>query len=320
MNLTTLNRLCFGIIISFATMISPAHAALSSFYETSTLGYTPLNQAGDTALGTLGIAPATNAIGVYIKANGSQTTDLQQWQDSSASVLSKIDNLGAATFVSVIGSNATASRAAVFDSGKKLISSATTLAELAFVSGVTSAIQTQLNAKQSTTLTTNHILVGASSLAADVAMSGDVGIVAGGATTVSSLLGGAPVNAAFQRACTITSAAAGTAVHCLADADIPSGKKVYLTGFFALVNGGTLWATTATCAIQDTNGTPVNFVTIPVADLTANATVGPWTALVTFGAAFGAGTGGTTAKGLDIKCNANGTGSDLIVTVSGIIK
>lgn len=44
-------------------------------------------------------------------------------------------------------SYATASTAAVFDADKKLVSSVTTLAELAFVSGVTSALQTQLNAR-----------------------------------------------------------------------------------------------------------------------------------------------------------------------------
>jgi hypothetical protein len=50
---------------------------------------------------------------------------------------------GTATF-----SSATASTAAVFDASKVLSSSVTTLAELAFVSGVTSSIQTQLNARQ----------------------------------------------------------------------------------------------------------------------------------------------------------------------------
>ena len=44
----------------------------------------------------------------------------------------------------------TASRAVVSDASKNLISSVTTLAELAFVSGVTSSIQTQLNGKQAT--------------------------------------------------------------------------------------------------------------------------------------------------------------------------
>ena len=44
----------------------------------------------------------------------------------------------------------TASRAVVSDGSKSLISSATTATEIGFVNGVTSAIQTQLNAKQAT--------------------------------------------------------------------------------------------------------------------------------------------------------------------------
>lgn len=53
--------------------------------------------------------------------------------------------------------------------------SSVTATELGYVSGVTSAIQTQLNAKQSTALTSAHILVGnGSNLATDVAVSGDL--------------------------------------------------------------------------------------------------------------------------------------------------
>lgn len=50
-------------------------------------------------------------------------------------------------------SGLTASRAIATDTNKKLVSSTTTATELGYVSGVTSAIQTQLNAKQSTSTT-----------------------------------------------------------------------------------------------------------------------------------------------------------------------
>lgn len=53
----------------------------------------------------------------------------------------------------------TANRAVVSDGSKFLTSSVTTLAELAFVSGVTSSIQTQLNGKQATlSIAANTIL------------------------------------------------------------------------------------------------------------------------------------------------------------------
>lgn len=55
-----------------------------------------------------------------------------------------------ASFSALTVTGLTASRAVVSSAGKVLTSSATTAAELAFVNGVTSAIQTQINAKQAT--------------------------------------------------------------------------------------------------------------------------------------------------------------------------
>lgn len=121
----------------------------------------------------------------------------------------------------------------------------------------------------------------------------------------------------FHRTRTITSAAAATAVNIIADSEVPKGCKPYIYHFFAKVNGATLWATTATVKIQDTNGTPVDFVTMAVAALTANAFVGPFTTNVTVEAAMRVMSGGTQDKGLQLKGDANGTGSDLVVTVIG---
>jgi len=119
---------------------------------------------------------------------------------------------------------------------------------------------------------------------------------------------------------TITSAAAATAVVILADSLVPAGKKVYVQGFIAKVDGATNWATTATVKIQDTNSSAVDFVTMAVAALTGNAVVTTGTSNITANDAFSEGTGGTAAKGLQLKGNANGTGSDLKVTVFGVIK
>jgi hypothetical protein len=82
----------------------------------------------------------------------------------------------------------TASRAVVSD-GSGFVSAATTTAtEIGYVNGVTSAIQTQLNAKIGTTLTSAQILVGnGSNVATAVAMSGNVAIDNTGATTIQAL-------------------------------------------------------------------------------------------------------------------------------------
>lgn len=77
----------------------------------------------------------------------------------------------------------TASRALVSDSNGDIVVSTTTAAEILFVNGVTSAIQTQLNAKIGTTLASANILVGnGSNVATAVAMTGDISITNGGVT------------------------------------------------------------------------------------------------------------------------------------------
>lgn len=142
-----------------------------------------------------------------------------------------------------------------------------------------------------------------------------------GAGCFSSItIGGAPAEAFFSRTCTLTSAAAITPVNCLSNADVPSGKKPYLMGWRAKVNGATAWATTATCWIQDTGGTSNYFVTMAVAALTANAFVADLSANVTQQAPYARNVGGTADLGLEIACDANGTGSDLVVTIFGVIK
>lgn len=123
----------------------------------------------------------------------------------------------------------------------------------------------------------------------------------------------------FSRYATITSAAAVTAVTIIADSEVPAGKKVYVTDFSGRVNGTTVWGTTATVKIQDTNGTPVDFVTVAVAAMTSQARVYLGTANVTDENARSLGTGGTAAKGLVVKGDANGTGSDFVVWVNGYI-
>lgn len=129
--------------------------------------------------------------------------------------------------------------------------------------------------------------------------------------------------ALVRRTVTITSAAAVTPVSILTDAEVAAfgaTAKVFLSGFVSKVNGATVWATTATVKIQDTNGTPVDFVTVDVAAMTANAVILPGTASVTLENAFTLGTGGTAGKGLQIKGDANGTGSNYVVTVFAYVK
>lgn len=124
----------------------------------------------------------------------------------------------------------------------------------------------------------------------------------------------------FTRTVVLTSAAAGTAVSVVADAEVPAGFTPYVTDVSAKVSGGTLWGTVTSVKVQDTNGTPVDFLTIAVAALAANAFLKPNSSNVTVENAMALNSGGTAGKGLQVKANANGTGSDLYVTIVGYYK
>lgn len=122
----------------------------------------------------------------------------------------------------------------------------------------------------------------------------------------------------WTRTCTITSAAAATPVTCLSDGSVGT-KTAYLMGWRALVNGGTAWGTTTSCSIKDSSGLAIPFIEVPVSLLGSNAYVVD-SASVTHSAAYSLNQGSTPSRGLVLVCDADGTGSDLVVTMYGSIK
>ena len=121
----------------------------------------------------------------------------------------------------------------------------------------------------------------------------------------------------FKRTATLTSSAAGTAVHVLTDADVGS-KTAYLMGAILKVDGATAWTdnTATVVKIQDTNGTVG--LTYAKANLQGNAVLVLGSTGVTIGNAVADGTGFTAAKGLDIIADANFTAGDNIkITIFG---
>ena len=131
--------------------------------------------------------------------------------------------------------------------------------------------------------------------------------------TANAALGGR----LFKKTATLTAAAAATPVHILTAAEVGAGKKAYISQIFASVDGGTAWGTAATVSIQDTAASPVVGATFAVSALTANAMV--QLADATLLAPVADGVGFTAAKGIDVVANANGTGSNLLVTVFGCV-
>src|SRR5207248_789067 len=81
----------------------------------------------------------------------------------------------------------TASRALASDASGKMSASSVTSTELGYLSGVTSAIQTQISGKFGTTLSSGNLFVGnASNVATGVAMSGDATLSNAGALTIAN--------------------------------------------------------------------------------------------------------------------------------------
>jgi hypothetical protein len=132
----------------------------------------------------------------------------------------------------------------------------------------------------------------------------------------------------FIRTVTLTSGAAAlTPVTILADAEVGTGRKVYVTDVFAAVAGTTAWAasggTLTGIVVRDKNSSPVEFVTWATADLTNNARLWRQSTNVSVKDPWVEMSGGTSAKGLELVAYGSSptgiTGDSIILTVEGYI-
>lgn len=125
----------------------------------------------------------------------------------------------------------------------------------------------------------------------------------------------------FRKTVKLTAVGAETPVSIIADAAVGAGKSVYITGFYANVDGADVWDGTGNNVIvRDRAGTPVAAITLPDSILTTNAQLMFGSTGVVLGDGIKDGTGMTPAKGIEIVGDgAFSDGSDLIVTVCGFI-
>jgi len=117
--------------------------------------------------------PAANKVALYPKSDGhiysmddAGTEYLLAFDPASPGAIGETEP-AAGSFTTLDVSGLTASRALQTNGSKALESSAVTTTELGYVSGVSSAIQTQLNGKASTAHKATHITGGADELDAD---------------------------------------------------------------------------------------------------------------------------------------------------------
>lgn len=138
---------------------------------------------GDVVISNAGVTAISSNVIVNADVNSAAAIARSKLASGSGFRVVTNDTSGVMTDAAAI----TASRALVSDTNGIPTHSTVTTTELGYVSGVTSAIQTQLGAKQSTTLTNAHILVGnVSNVATDVAVTGDVTISNAGVTDISA--------------------------------------------------------------------------------------------------------------------------------------
>lgn len=121
-----------------------------------------------------------------------------------------------------------------------------------------------------------------------------------------------------RRVVTLTSALAGTAVEILSDADVGAGKRAYILDIDGRVNGATAWIGVTNIKVKDNSN--VDQITIDGAPLAANYHFHKSTTSVTLESPVYLGTGGTLASGMKLVGSSNGTGSDLIVIMTFLVK
>lgn len=194
----------------------------------------------------------TSASGDYSAAQVTNTPAGNIAATDVQAALNELDSEKQATITggasSITTSNLTASRALASDGSGKVAVSATTSAELAFVNGVTSAIQTQLNNKQATG---NYI----TALTGDVTASGPgssaaslVATTNSTLTTLSALsLPGSQVTGNISGNAANVTASSNATLTTLSALSLPgsqvsgniSGNAANVTGTVAVANGGT---------------------------------------------------------------------------------
>jgi len=148
-------------------------------------------------------------------------------------------------------------------------------------------------------------------------------IVASDVATLQTVVEGITAQSGtwFKRTATLTSAAAGTAVHVLTAADVGS-KTPFVMGAILKVDGADAWTdTTGTVVkLQDTADTPVVGFTYAKEQLTANAVLTLASTGVTIDDPVAEGNGFTAEKGLDVIADSDfDAGSDIKITVFGYL-
>lgn len=202
---------------------------------------------GATTNGTAVTYTTGNLIGADVKASGSGGLTLKSNNGTTTSLHGAGGGANNTFYGDVKLDYATATTVPYIDASKNLISSAVTPTELGYLSGVTSAIQTQLNAKQATitgaatTITTSDLTASRaliSNASGKVAVSSvtdtELGYVSGVTSSIQTQL-----NAKGTGSVTSVDVSGGTTGLTFTGGPVTTSGTITAAGTLAVANGGT---------------------------------------------------------------------------------
>lgn len=203
---------------------------VASLNTTQTLTNKTLDLASDTNIITVGTADrvlVSDANKKIVPTANTTVTEIEYVHGVTSAIQTQIDSkqpniTGAAT--TITSSNLTASKALVSDASGKVAVSATTSTELGYVSGVTSAIQTQIDSKQPT-ITGAATSITSSDLTASKALVSDAsGKVAASSVTSTELGYVSGVTSAIQTQINSKQATITGAASTITSSDLTASK------------------------------------------------------------------------------------------------
>lgn len=275
------------------------------------------NTDGDVAWVTLTASKITDVTATAAELNitdglTATTTELNYSSGVTSAIQTQLDAkqatiTGAAS--TVVSSNLTANRAVISNGSGKLDVSTATDTEIGYLSGVTSPIQGQIDAKQNATLTQNAIWVGNASNV-------PTALAAGTAGQVLTISAGAPTWVTPGSGGTVTSVqvSGGTTGMSFSGGPITTTGTMTMTGTLDLDNGGTGASLTDPGADRimfwDDSAGAVTWLTVgsglSITTTTISATFGGSTGATDNAVLRADGTGGVTLQNSALIVNDSG--------------
>lgn len=260
--------LTVAIVAAFTALAAPSPAQAGYYFDIINPNFTAA-----TAVGNL---PATCRIPAYDVTDGTAILiDCNSVQGLASSPIAgtftTLSATGAVTLSSTLGVTGTSTLAGINATGTLALTGAETVSSTLGVSGVTTATGGLVS------IVTNDFH-----------------------TPFSTAITANPISYTAKGSCTVAAVNGGTCIPLAAT----TGRTLTVTGYDIIATGSA--ATCTGVLLEDTNGTPVVASTIAAAGLTSGTHNFAGASSNVLGVGYGAGSGLTAAKGVQIIVNGSG--------------